>query len=48
MENDRAARIAVVVLLVAALMDILDQSVVLTALPTIQSSTAPDRPRRSD
>ncbi|WP_231626406.1 MFS transporter [Streptomyces apocyni] len=35
----RAARIALVVLLVAELMDILDQSVVLTALPAIQSST---------
>ncbi|MET9609867.1 MFS transporter [Streptomyces sp. NPDC006512] len=34
-----AARIALVVLLVAELMDILDQSVVLTALPAIQSST---------
>ncbi|MFE9534120.1 MFS transporter [Streptomyces sp. NPDC006691] len=33
------ARIALVVLLVAELMDILDQSVVLTALPAIQSST---------
>ncbi|WP_030786259.1 MFS transporter [Streptomyces sp. NRRL S-920] len=35
----RAARIALVVLLVAELMDILDQSVVLTALPAIQDST---------
>ncbi|WP_030024531.1 MFS transporter [Streptomyces monomycini] len=35
----RAARIALVVLLVAELMDILDQSVVLTALPAIQEST---------
>ncbi|QIB47925.1 MFS transporter [Streptomyces aureoverticillatus] len=34
-----AGRIALVVLLVAELMDILDQSVVLTALPAIQSST---------
>ncbi|GAA2938936.1 MFS transporter [Streptomyces enissocaesilis] len=34
-----AARIALVVLLVAELMDILDQSVVLTALPAIQEST---------
>lgn len=34
----RAARIALVVVLVAELMDILDQSVVLTALPAIQSS----------
>ncbi|MFE9555175.1 MFS transporter [Streptomyces sp. NPDC006703] len=34
-----AARITLVVLLVAELMDILDQSVVLTALPVIQSST---------
>jgi EmrB/QacA subfamily drug resistance transporter len=34
-----AARIALVVLLVAELMDILDQSVVLTALPAIQGST---------
>ncbi|GHB24298.1 MFS transporter [Streptomyces xanthochromogenes] len=34
-----AARIALLVLLVAELMDILDQSVVLTALPAIQSST---------
>ncbi|MFF1716943.1 MFS transporter [Streptomyces sp. NPDC058268] len=34
-----AARIALVMLLVAELMDILDQSVVLTALPAIQSST---------
>ncbi|MGI5478789.1 MFS transporter [Streptomyces lavendofoliae] len=35
----RAARIALVVVLVAELMDILDQSVVLTALPSIQAST---------
>ncbi|OEJ28662.1 MFS transporter permease [Streptomyces agglomeratus] len=35
----RAARIALVVLLIAELMDILDQSVVLTALPAIQEST---------
>lgn len=35
----RAARIALVVVLVAELMDILDQSVVLTALPAIQAST---------
>ncbi|MGW2858841.1 MFS transporter [Streptomyces sp. NPDC001205] len=35
-----AARIALVVLLVAELMDILDQSVVLTALPAIQESTS--------
>ncbi|MGW2227139.1 MFS transporter [Streptomyces formicae] len=34
-----AARIALLVLLVAELMDILDQSVVLTALPAIQEST---------
>ncbi|MGW2814087.1 MFS transporter [Streptomyces sp. NPDC001415] len=34
-----AARIALLVLLVAELMDILDQSVVLTALPAIQQST---------
>lgn len=34
-----AARIALVVLLTAELMDILDQSVVLTALPAIQEST---------
>ncbi|MFE9404216.1 MFS transporter [Streptomyces sp. NPDC006530] len=34
-----AARIAFLVLLVAELMDILDQSVVLTALPAIQEST---------
>lgn len=34
-----AARIALVVLLAAELMDILDQSVVLTALPAIQEST---------
>ncbi|MEV6047064.1 MFS transporter [Streptomyces xanthochromogenes] len=34
-----AARIALLVLLVAELMDILDQSVVLTALPAIQTST---------
>ncbi|WP_242587223.1 MFS transporter [Streptomyces sp. MST-110588] len=34
-----AARIALVVLLVAELMDILDQSVVLTALPAVQDST---------
>ncbi|MFD7017574.1 MFS transporter [Streptomyces sp. NPDC059928] len=34
-----AARITLVVLLVAELMDILDQSVVLTALPVIQSSS---------
>ncbi|UQA90588.1 MFS transporter [Streptomyces halobius] len=34
-----AARISLVVLLVAELMDILDQSVVLTALPAIQEST---------
>ncbi|MFE3181119.1 MFS transporter [Streptomyces violascens] len=33
------ARIALVVLLVAELMDILDQSIVLTALPAIQKST---------
>ncbi|MER5811291.1 MFS transporter [Streptomyces sp. NPDC002033] len=33
------ARIALVVLLVAELMDILDQSVVLTALPAVQEST---------
>ncbi|GHH45351.1 MFS transporter [Streptomyces candidus] len=36
------ARIALVVLLVAELMDILDQSIVLTALPAIQSSTGAD------
>ncbi|CAM4450007.1 MFS transporter [Nocardia ninae] len=35
----RAATIALVVVLVAELMDILDQSVVLTALPAIQAST---------
>ncbi|GHI83067.1 MFS transporter [Streptomyces xanthophaeus] len=35
-----AARIALLVLLTAELMDILDQSVVLTALPAIQESTA--------
>ncbi|MGX8906363.1 MFS transporter [Streptomyces netropsis] len=34
-----AARVALVVLLVAELMDILDQSVVLTALPAVQEST---------
>ncbi|WP_031129745.1 MFS transporter [Streptomyces aureocirculatus] len=34
-----AARIALLVVLVAELMDILDQSVVLTALPSIQEST---------
>ncbi|MBZ4322685.1 MFS transporter [Streptomyces sp. SCA2-4] len=34
----RAARIALVVVLVAELMDILDQSVVLTALPAVQAS----------
>ncbi|MEU2561044.1 MFS transporter [Streptomyces longispororuber] len=34
-----AARIALLVLLVAELMDLLDQSVVLTALPAIQEST---------
>ncbi|WP_411126272.1 MFS transporter [Streptomyces sp. x-19] len=35
----RAARIALVVLVVAEFMDILDQSVVLTALPAVQEST---------
>ncbi|MFI2242147.1 MFS transporter [Streptomyces chrestomyceticus] len=35
----RAARIALVVVLAAELMDLLDQSVVLTALPAIQAST---------
>ncbi|GAA2722836.1 MULTISPECIES: MFS transporter [Streptomyces] len=38
-KTTRAARIALVVLLVAELMDILDQSVVLTILPAVQDST---------
>ncbi|MFJ3841805.1 MFS transporter [Streptomyces sp. NPDC090054] len=37
--GDLTARIALLVLLTAELMDLLDQSVVLTALPAIQEST---------